>query len=81
MDQAVRNVVDWTGAGIADACRMASAVPARILGLATKGRLVVGADADLVLLDQSLRVRATFRGGECLFSREGLDVPAGNVDA
>jgi N-acetylglucosamine-6-phosphate deacetylase len=69
LDQAVRNVVDWTGSGVAEACRMASEVPARLLGLRSKGRLAAGFDADLVLLDDSLHVRATFREGRPVYSR------------
>jgi N-acetylglucosamine-6-phosphate deacetylase len=67
MDQAVRNVVAWAEASVGEACRMASEVPARLLGLPSKGRLAVGFDADLVLLDDALRVRATFREGRCLY--------------
>jgi N-acetylglucosamine-6-phosphate deacetylase len=46
---------------------MASEVPARLLGLRTKGRLAAGFDADLVLLDDRLRVRATFREGRRIY--------------
>jgi N-acetylglucosamine-6-phosphate deacetylase len=67
LDQAVRHVVDWTGSGVAGACRMASEVPARLLGLRTKGRLAAGFDADLVLLDDGLQVRATFREGRRIY--------------
>ena len=63
LDAAVRNAVNLAGASIADACRMASEVPARVLGLPSKGRLAPSCDADLVLLDEDLRVRATFTGG------------------
>jgi N-acetylglucosamine-6-phosphate deacetylase len=69
LDQAIRNVVEWTDATVAEACRMASEVPARALGLASKGRLSVGLDADLALLDEDLRVLATFREGRCLYAR------------
>jgi N-acetylglucosamine-6-phosphate deacetylase len=67
MDQAVRNVVAWAETGVGEVCRMASEVPARLLSLRSKGRLAVGFDADLVLLDDALRVRATFREGRCLY--------------
>jgi len=67
LDQAVRNVVEWARIGVAEACHMASDVPARLLGLRTKGRLAVGCDADLTLLDDGLRVLATFREGRCLY--------------
>src|SRR6266540_3321954 len=69
LDQAVRNVVSWTGSGVAEACRMASEVPARLLGLRAKGRLAVGFDADLVLLDDGLRVQETFAEGRCVYHR------------
>ncbi len=67
LDQAVRNVVAWAETSAGEACRMASEVPARLLGLRSKGRLAVGFDADLVLLDDALRVLATFREGRCLY--------------
>lgn len=69
MDLAIRNVVEWTEANLAEACRMASEVPARTLGLSSKGRLAAGFDADLVLLDDGGRVMATFRAGQLLYTR------------
>jgi N-acetylglucosamine-6-phosphate deacetylase len=69
LDQAVRNVVAWTGVGVANACRMASEVPSNLLGLEKKGRLSVGADADLVLLDSRLNVLHTLRGGRTVYRR------------
>jgi len=41
----------------------ASHHPARLLGLANKGNLHPGSDADIVLLSEDLQVRATFVGG------------------
>ena len=70
LDQAVRNMVRLGGARVADAIRMASDVPARVLGLSRQGRLAVGFDADLVLLDEGLEVQATFRRGRQQFSRD-----------
>ena len=69
MDQAVRNVVDWTGCSIAEACSMASEIPAKVVGLRSKGTLAPGQDADLVLLDDDLKVAATFREGRRLYDR------------
>jgi N-acetylglucosamine-6-phosphate deacetylase len=77
LDQAVRNVVQSAGARVADACRMASEVPARVMGLSSKGRLAVGGDADLVLLDADLQVEATFRAGRCLYRRRSRQRAAG----
>jgi N-acetylglucosamine-6-phosphate deacetylase len=70
LDQAVRNVIAWAGSSVSEACRMASEVPARILGLESKGTLAPGKDADLVLLDEQLHVSATFRDGDVVYRRE-----------
>jgi N-acetylglucosamine-6-phosphate deacetylase len=67
-DQAFRNVVGW-GCSVADACRMSSEVPAKLLGLSATGRLAPGYDADLILLDADLCVTATFREGRCVYER------------
>jgi N-acetylglucosamine-6-phosphate deacetylase len=50
--ECVGNFVEWTGAGVAEALRAVTEVPARLLGLqGVKGCLEEGADADLVVLD------------------------------
>jgi len=59
MDQAVRNVVNWTESSIAEALHMATAVPARLLGDPGRGRLVTGARADLTLWTNDLQVKQT----------------------
>jgi N-acetylglucosamine-6-phosphate deacetylase len=51
-----------------EAIAMATENPARAIGLETKGRLIVGADADLVVLSPRLDVVQTFGGGELLWS-------------
>ena len=51
MDGAVRNAVKFLGIPLQEAVRMASETPAEILGMPEKGRIVPGADADLVILD------------------------------
>ncbi len=64
MGQAVRNCVMHAGIPLADALAMASAYPADFLGLGeSRGRLAPGLRADLVWLDDNLRVRATWIGG------------------
>lgn len=62
MDAAVRSCV---GAGIAPehALRAAATVPARLLGLADRGRLEAGRRADLVLLTPDLHHEATLVAG------------------
>jgi N-acetylglucosamine-6-phosphate deacetylase len=64
---AVRVAVRAAGLPLATAVRMASAVPAALLGLeGKKGRLAAGADADLLALGPDLSLRAVYRGGEAL---------------
>ena len=70
MDHAVRNLVDFAARTEAEALAAASAVPANALGLRDRGSLVVGARADLVLLDDSMKVVATMVGGDVAYLRE-----------
>ncbi len=52
LDQAIRNIVAFTGVTLCEAVRMASWNPAMLLGLEScKGSLRPGADADLVALE------------------------------
>jgi len=64
MGRAVRNCVMHAGIPLEDALAMAAAYPADFLGLGkSRGRLAPGLRADLVWLDDDLRVRATWIGG------------------
>jgi N-acetylglucosamine-6-phosphate deacetylase len=67
MDLAVRNMVEFAGCSPAEALTMASCTPARVLGLAAKGRLALGCDADIAVFDRSLRVTHTFVGGRLVY--------------
>jgi N-acetylglucosamine-6-phosphate deacetylase len=62
MDAALRRAVD-AGMSLVDACRMAATTPARAVGLDAVGALVPGRRADLVVLDDELRVRRVMRAG------------------
>jgi N-acetylglucosamine-6-phosphate deacetylase len=53
--------------GLHRAVAMASRTPARVLGLATRGRVAAGCDADLVVLGADLRVRRTLVAGRTVF--------------
>ena len=65
MDQAFRNTVREVGVPIEQAAVSASLTPARALGLADRvGSLEPGKSADLVVLDDDLRVEAVMRRGE-----------------
>jgi N-acetylglucosamine-6-phosphate deacetylase len=63
MDGALRTAVA-AGLGLAEALTAASATPARLLGLADRGRLEPGTRADVVALDQDLRVTGVWVGGQ-----------------
>ncbi|MFZ0042723.1 MAG: N-acetylglucosamine-6-phosphate deacetylase [Solirubrobacteraceae bacterium] len=64
MEMAVANAVRFLGISVEEAVAMASSIPARELGLEhCKGAIASGMDADLVILDDELRVRATLIGG------------------
>jgi N-acetylglucosamine-6-phosphate deacetylase len=64
MGAAVRNAVALAGVALADALAMASATPARLLGLQErKGALAAGHDADLVVLGDGLEVAGTMVAG------------------
>ena len=65
----VRIMVIKLNVPLREAVVMATENPARAVGLERKGRLEVGADADLVVLSPELEVVRTFSGGEQIFSR------------
>jgi len=66
MDAAVRNLVAL-GAYIEEAVEAAAGVPARLIGRNDLGSLTPGGIADVVVLDDSLRVRRTLVGGVEIF--------------
>ena len=64
MDAAFRNLVRFTGCDLVTATRLTSGNAARLLGVHhRKGAIAVGGDADLVLLDEQLALRATWCRG------------------
>ena len=65
----VRTMVHDVDVLLHEAITMATENPARAIDLRLKGRLTVGADADLVVLSPELEVLRTFAGGEEIFSR------------
>lgn len=66
----VRIAVRRAGIGLATALRMASANPARSLGLTDRGKLAPGMLADVVVLGPELDVQATFVHGDRVFTKE-----------
>lgn len=65
MATAVRNAVNLLGLPLDEAARMASRYPAQFLNVDDRlGEIAEGYQADLVLLDDALQVRATWIAGE-----------------
>ena len=68
LDQAVRNIVEFTIASLPEAIQMATLTPARSIGVADrKGLLEPGKDADIVILDDDLDVVKTMVVGQVVY--------------
>lgn len=63
MDQALRNIIAFTGCSLEQAVQMTSVNQAEEFGLTQKGRLEQGKDADFVVLDTNLNVEQTIHRG------------------
>jgi N-acetylglucosamine-6-phosphate deacetylase len=69
LDLAVKNAVKFLGLSLPEAVALASANPARVLGLENKtGRIEAGLWADFLLLDEELAVSECFIGGRQWYS-------------
>ncbi|MGH2523202.1 MAG: amidohydrolase family protein, partial [Anaerolineales bacterium] len=64
LDQAVRNLIAFTGCSVNDALATVTTVPARLLGLLDRGQIAPGFVADLVLLTPDLQVAMVIIGGK-----------------
>ncbi len=65
LDNACRNLMAHTGCGLCQAVRMASLNPARLLGLDGElGSLEPGKRANLILIDDTVRISAVILAGE-----------------
>ncbi|XP_069036961.1 N-acetylglucosamine-6-phosphate deacetylase [Lepisosteus oculatus] len=70
MDMCVRHFLQASGCTVEAALEAASLHPAQLLGISQqKGTLDYGADADFVLLDDSLDVKATYIAGEQVWEK------------
>jgi N-acetylglucosamine-6-phosphate deacetylase len=73
MNDALNNMRRFTGCSMEELIAMASANPARVLGVEDrKGSIAEGKDADLVALDEDGRVILTICRGEIAYRREFL---------
>jgi N-acetylglucosamine-6-phosphate deacetylase len=70
MPEAICNMVHYTHCDFYDAVKMASANPAKVLGIfEKKGSIALGKEADLVVLDDHLQVVMTVVGGRIVYQR------------
>lgn len=63
---AFRNAVRMFGRSIPEACALCALTPARLLGLQRKGLIAAGMDADVIVVDRDLALRATIAAGQVL---------------
>lgn len=70
MNRALQKTVDC-GIPLADAIVMATQTPADMLGFSQKGRIALGMDADLVLLNDDFDVMWTMVEGRVVYQRDG----------
>jgi N-acetylglucosamine-6-phosphate deacetylase len=76
----VRTMVNKVNVPLNEAVAMATQNPARAIGLDTKGRLAVGADADFVVLSPELDVLRTFAAGKEIRLTPALQPGASDFD-
>lgn len=70
MNDAVYNMMQFTGCSIVEAVRMASFNPAKQIGMAAKkGSLASGLDADIIVFDKNIRIEKTFVAGKLVYQR------------
>jgi N-acetylglucosamine-6-phosphate deacetylase len=70
LDDAVRNLVAWTGCPVPDAVATVTSTPARVLGR-DAGAVAPGQPGDLTVLDADLRAVATIVAGDVVFAGTG----------
>jgi N-acetylglucosamine-6-phosphate deacetylase len=68
--QSFQNAVSTFGKTIAEASTVCSRTPASVLGLREKGYLEVGMDADIIILDKNMQLKATLVKGNIVFQKE-----------
>ena len=68
MNEALQNVLAFTGCTLPEATRMASTTPARLIGEGrSRGRLVSGYKADITVLGPDLSIRTVWKNGRQVY--------------
>src|SRR5690606_21926575 len=70
LDQAIRNLVTYTGCSEAEGVWAATAAPAQVLHASDLGHLEPGARADIVVLTEDLHVVSTYATGHQIHQAE-----------
>ena len=70
MDQAIRNAVRFLNIDISEAVKMASANPAKVIGIDNhKGKIEIGYDADITVLNDELEIVQTWVAGKQCYNK------------
>ncbi len=70
-DRLIRTMINMADVPLLEAVKMASQTPANILGLgASKGSLISGKDADIVIFDSNINVSTTIVQGRVIYKKE-----------
>jgi len=70
-DRLVRVAVKEAGISLPDAVKMMTLTPANIMKLTDKGRIARGADADLAVFDEDIRIKSVFAKGTLTETAQG----------
>lgn len=66
LDVACHNMMVHTGASLCDVFNYAAANPAKLLGLTSTGRIAKGFDADLIMVDDKMKVKTVILEGNII---------------
>jgi N-acetylglucosamine-6-phosphate deacetylase len=70
-DRLVRTMINMADVPLLEAVKMASQTPANILGIgSSKGSLITGKDADIVIFDGNINVSTTIVQGRVIYNKE-----------
>ncbi len=68
-DRLVRTMINMADVPLVDAVKMASLVPARIMKIdGTKGSLMVGKDADVIIFDDNINIKYTIISSKMIYT-------------
>ena len=70
MNEAIKNMIEFTGCPINEAFLMASYNPAKLLNLKNTGLIKENYDFNITMLDENFNVITTYINGEKVFEQE-----------